>query len=983
MKAIEFIPQCPPELADIEITDLETRAQNTGPGHLFFAVKGYAADGHDYIDQALDNGAALVVAQRNPNNRDRVILVDDSRKAVAEISAAFFGHPSRDMVLVGITGTNGKTTTTYLLESIFTTAGHPTGVMGTINIRYPGHCSDNPITTPDALALQRALYQMKQAGVTHVAMEVSSHGLSMNRVDCLDFDAGIFTNLSQDHLDFHGDMESYYETKKSFFTQHLNRPGTPGIAVVNLDGGHGPELSQDLGRLSIPQIGVSHSLAADLQTRAIRDQITGITGKLIVQGTPVSLNTGLTGKFNLENILCAAGAAHALGFTPEQIRQGIKNCPTVPGRLERVPNPIHRHLFVDYAHTPDALDSILRTLTARAPRRVITVFGCGGDRDRTKRPPMGKIASQRSNIAIVTSDNPRTEDPDAIVQDILPGMEGQRLTPETAKSPDAPQGYLVEVDRRAALELAIEVSLPGDIIVAAGKGHEPYQITNPGTIHFDDKEELARAARKYAEKFTPIPWSAADLESALGSAPVLRGKGVEDEICFTGISTDSRTIESDQVFLALKGDAFDGHHFIPELMARGIKAFVVEEGFTNKPAAAEADCLFFETPDTLVALGQLGRFQRERADVKVLAITGSSGKTTTREMVQAVFSTHFETLATQGNYNNEIGVPQTLLKLSCAHEWAVIEMGMNHPGEMSRLSAIARPDMAMVTNTSGAHLEGLKTADNVAHAKAEIFESVRDKATAIIFRDDERYPILEAAAQSNSQVEQLLTFGDHDQADVRATRIEPGPGRTTRFQLEGCQDDFSCSIRSRAPFMVANALAAAASGMAADIPLQSIRDGLAEFEPVSGRMSLEILPNGTHILDDTYNANPASMTAGLKALALQADEAQGRAVAVLGDMLELGGASEELHAGIGRTAAQLKLTRIYLHGDAMEAAAQSAQDAGMAKEQIFHGSKEEIAEHLVRTLTPRDWVLFKGSRGMAMETVINTLKPQLTGKEDA
>ncbi|MCG8533026.1 MAG: UDP-N-acetylmuramoyl-L-alanyl-D-glutamate--2,6-diaminopimelate ligase, partial [Desulfovibrionales bacterium] len=398
---------CPAAFSDIEVNGLETRAQSIRPGFIFFAVKGYAADGHDYIDTALERGAALIIAEKNPDNHDKILVVDNSRKAVADMAAAYYGHPSKQMKLVGITGTNGKTTITYLLESIFTQAGHTCGVMGTINIRYPGHCTDAPTTTPDALAIQRTLYEMKEAGVTHVVMEVSSHGLAMHRVDGCDFDTCVFTNLSQDHLDFHGSMEDYYHCKKSLFTHHLPQGSIQGTAVVNLDGGHGKELALELAKIHCPMIRVSHSQEADLRASQVVDQITGLSATLKRPGELAPFCSELTGKFNLENILCAAGAGLALGFSLEQIAQGLHACPVIPGRLERVANTINRHLFVDYAHTPDALESILKTLVKRAPKRVITVFGCGGNRDKTKRAPMGKAACCYSDIAIVTSDNPR------------------------------------------------------------------------------------------------------------------------------------------------------------------------------------------------------------------------------------------------------------------------------------------------------------------------------------------------------------------------------------------------------------------------------------------------------------------------------------------------------------------------------------------------------------------------------------------------
>ena len=979
MKLSQLMDPCPADFSDIEIKGLETRAQNIQPGFIFFAVKGYAADGHDYIDTALEKGAALVIAEKNPDNHPKIMVVDNSRRAVADMAAAYFGHPSRQMTLVGITGTNGKTTITYLLESIFARAGHSCGVMGTINIRYPGHCADAPTTTPDALAIQKTLAEMKKAGVTHVVMEVSSHGLAMHRVDGCDFNAAVFTNLSQDHLDFHGSMDEYYHCKKSLFTHHLSLGSAQGTAVINMDGNHGKELADELAALSCPMVRVSHTQETDLSATQVEDKITGLSATFKRPGELHPFCSGLTGRFNLENILCAAGAASALGFNLEQIARGIEACPVIPGRLERVANTINRHLFVDYAHTPDALESILKTLVKRAPKRVISVFGCGGNRDKTKRPPMGKAACCYSDIAIVTSDNPRNETPDAIIQDILPGMESTnvpRLTPEQAKKQTGTKGYLVEVDRKKALDLAVAISRPGDIIVAAGKGHEPYQITNAGTIHFDDREELDRAAREFAQGFTPIPWRREDMETALGVTATSTGD-IPGDIRFSTIGTDSRTLETDQVFLALEGEKFDGHDFIPALIEKGIKAFVVKEGYIETARDLPRGLIFLETPNTLTALGDLGRYQRLRAGVKILAITGSNGKTSTRKMAQAIFGKAFETLATRGNLNNEIGVPLTLLRLSAAHEWAVIEMGMNHAGEMGRLSSIVLPDLALVTNTAAAHLEGLKTAENVAQAKGEIFEHSRPQAKALIFRDDPRYDILEACARSNEKINEIIGFGQGDQAHVKAKNITSQNG-WTHFTLQSPEGPLACALNSNAQFMVNNALGAAAAARMAGIKGEDIQAGLQDFTPVAGRMAVSTLANGAHLMDDTYNANPHSMGAGLETLAQSAKATSGRSIAVLGDMLELGENTDALHADMGKKAAGLNLDFLFLHGPHMEMAYTAALNQGMDLEQLFHGSKEDIAQKLLSLMAKEDWILIKGSRTMAMETIIQTLEKELT-----
>jgi murE/murF fusion protein len=611
---------------------------------------------------------------------------------------------------------------------------------------------------------------------------------------------------------------------------------------------------------------------------------------------------------------------------------------------------------------------------------------------------MGKIACQYSDVAIVTSDNPRQESPEAIVDDIIVGIRAdgiRELTPNTLVTDFETKGYVRQVDRRQALDLAIQISKPSDIIVAAGKGHETYQITRSGTAHFDDAEELVRACEKFETRFTPIEWCEKDLVQALAQDPAidtLNKSGQSNEpgqpVIFSRINTDSRTITPTQIFLALKGETFDGHNFIPDLVEKGIQGFVAEKGYLAalKPVLAEKiktkPVLFFEVTDTLNALGRLARYQRLRSHVKLIAITGSNGKTTTRKITQEIFKTRFHTLATQGNFNNEIGMPLTLLNLSWAHEWAVIEMGMNHPGEISRLAQIACPDIAIVTNTAGAHLEGLKTADNVARAKGEIFEHVQKNGHAILFADDKRRDILEACARKNKNIDEIIFFGSSPHKnletkitpDIGAEKIEIN-GQTTHFTIEDKNGRVCYSIGSPAPFMVTNALAAIAAARIAGISSQGIRTGLEAFTPVAGRMKIDQLPNGINFIDDTYNANPASMTQALNTLGLMAREK--KAFAILGDMLELGPDSDQLHRQIGHLAAEANLAHLYLFGEQTAHLMSGALERGFSKNSIFWGTKQEIGRLVMQQARKGDWILLKGSRGMAMETIISDMKNQV------
>ncbi|MCK5837577.1 MAG: UDP-N-acetylmuramoyl-L-alanyl-D-glutamate--2,6-diaminopimelate ligase, partial [Desulfobacula sp.] len=335
---------------DPDISAIASNSRNIRPGGLFIAIKGFMADGNDYIEQAFEKGAIAAIAETNPKNLDNIILVKNARQAMATVATNFYGHPSNGLTLVGITGTNGKTTTTWLLESIFKACGFSTGVIGTINIRYKDQTIDNPVTTPDSIDLQRTLYQMKKAGVTHVIMEVSSHGLDLNRVDGCRFDAGVFTNLTRDHLDYHKTLEAYYHCKKRFFTQFLGPNGKNNApAVLNMDDPKGKAL---LNELPYTTIGVSTKEKTDVFAEGVTDTIQGLSGPIYLPNGSFNLTSFLTGRFNLENILCAAGAAHALNIDLKSIKKGLENCHAIPGRLEKIKIPLDRHIFVDYAHTP-------------------------------------------------------------------------------------------------------------------------------------------------------------------------------------------------------------------------------------------------------------------------------------------------------------------------------------------------------------------------------------------------------------------------------------------------------------------------------------------------------------------------------------------------------------------------------------------------------------------------------------------------------
>lgn len=489
----------------VSISSLTCNSRTVQPGALFFALRGAQADGHRYIEQAAAAGATAVILEDAAFAPAGIpwARVADGRAAMGRMAALFNGDPTASKPLIGITGTNGKTTTTYLIEAILAAAGLPAAVLGTISYRFGATTIQASHTTPESTELQRAFRQLGEAGAEAFVMEVSSHALEQKRVDGCHFDVGIFSNLTRDHLDYHVTMESYLEAKSRLFTDLL-RPTHEKPrrrAAINMDDPYGKTIA---GRCACPVVTFGIQGQCDVRPTAVVSTVTGIHATMITPAGEFDFASRLLGRFNLSNILAATAAGVALDLPLPAIKQGIENHTTVPGRMERVENRHGVTCLVDYAHTGDALDNVLATLKEIATGRIITLFGCGGDRDNGKRPIMGRIAATMSDLAIVTSDNPRSEDPFSILEQIKAGIitpplsqgEGgviREYRPDELRDGFAEKGFTLLENRHEAIRLAISLARPGDIVLLAGKGHEDYQIVGTTRHHFDDREEAAAA----------------------------------------------------------------------------------------------------------------------------------------------------------------------------------------------------------------------------------------------------------------------------------------------------------------------------------------------------------------------------------------------------------------------------------------------------------------------------------------------------------
>ncbi|PYS82619.1 MAG: UDP-N-acetylmuramoyl-L-alanyl-D-glutamate--2,6-diaminopimelate ligase [Acidobacteria bacterium] len=463
------------------VFDVTHDSRQVAPGVVFVAVRGLNFDANRFVPQAVERGAVGIISeQERPEGLDcSWIKVADARRALALAAAEAQRHPSRELELVGITGTNGKTTTAYLVAAIAEAAGERSALISTVEYRVAGERTEALHTTPEASDVERLLRRAVESGCRVAVMEASSQALDLRRCDRLRFEVAAFTNLTRDHLDYHGTMESYFDAKRRLFDGSLGE--RPRVSVVNSDDEYGVRLSDELRREGQRVLLYGLNSAADVTAREVEYTMGGTRLRLVTPEGERGVASPLVGRPHVYNILCAAACAHALGVGLDATAEALETCAGAPGRFERVPHAGDFAVVVDYAHTDDALRNVLRTARDVTGGRVITVFGCGGDRDRTKRAPMGEAAASLSDVVIATSDNPRTEDPEAILRDIEPGLRA------------AGKPYLKIVERREAIRRAIEEARAGDIVVIAGKGHEDYQIVGTQKRHFDDREVALEA----------------------------------------------------------------------------------------------------------------------------------------------------------------------------------------------------------------------------------------------------------------------------------------------------------------------------------------------------------------------------------------------------------------------------------------------------------------------------------------------------------
>ncbi|MFB3844668.1 MAG: UDP-N-acetylmuramoyl-L-alanyl-D-glutamate--2,6-diaminopimelate ligase [Candidatus Cloacimonadaceae bacterium] len=921
-----------------------TDSRQLQKGDIFICIKGYQTDGHNFIAQAIERGASLIIQEDEFSHNFPAVRVKNSRKAAALLAKMYYSNPSGKFTLIGITGTNGKTTTSLLIRQALEQLGYKTGWIGTLGYQINSDMVLTNNTTPDILELNSIFTLMVEAECRYVVMEVSSHALALDRVYGVEFDLAIFTNLSREHLDFHGDMEQYFESKYLLFSYLIKNHG---IALINIDDPYGVIINE---RLIAQNYTLKYTISekqGDYILSAYKGTKDGSQFTIInPRRQKETYKTNLIGHFNVLNSALALIAVKTiLPDTEYSVLQKIAAALTpVKGRLEQVPNDQEIGIFVDYAHTPDALKNVLEALCELPHRRIITVFGAGGDRDKGKRPEMLKIVLNYSDAVIITDDNPRTEAPKQIIRDII---ERNELW----------QPWWIIRNRKAAIEAAINLAKKGDLVLIAGKGHETYQEIKGIRYHFDDAETVKQALETNeinSGNELALPIDSLLLEILYKSEFF---NSDETDRLYKHISTDSRTVGSESLYFALKGEKYDGMDYLDAVLKDPTNAAVIRFPSKNKINT-------IAYPDPQTAMGLLARKYLLMFSVCKIALTGSTGKTTTKEYLANIFSLRGSTLKTQENENNIIGLCKTIFRIKPQDETAILELGTNHPGEIAPMANICNPDIAIITNIGPSHLEFFRTEEAVYKEKAELF---RHGAKLIFFPgDDSRFEEFREKGKS---------VGFSENCDYRISKIKK-EGDSIKFNLNSS----SWTLPQKIPYFVSNAAFAVACAMEQGIKEDIIQEGLSKKLALPQRMEIIETPSGV-IIADCYNANPVSMKAAIDFWKEFQNEKNH--IAILGDMLELGEQAAVYHQVIGSKLTSVNCALLITVGSLAEYYAKgfskSASDTSFRHEH-YKSADDLIHSGRLDSLPLQSVILIKGSHAIRLESVVDYLTDKFNPK---
>ena len=856
----KLIKNIPFDKKKIAINGLAINSKKVQKGYIFFAIKGNNYNGEKFIKEAIKKGASVIVCSKSCKKFNKnifTIKTSNVRALLSEISSKFFYLKPRN--IIAVTGTNGKTSVADFFYQILNLNKVPVASIGTLGIKFKKKLIRSNLTSPDTILLHQALENIKKRGIDNTIIETSSHGLLQHRVDHLKFNTGIFTNFSQDHLDYHKSMRSYLNAKMLLFNKILSKRKTV------------------ISDKTLKEFALLKKISKKRQFRLI--DISSIVKKLNKKKNIKLKN------FQIKNLSMAIAAAKLCNLTQKKIFLSLDKIKDVDGRLELVKifsNNIK--VYVDFAHTPDALLKSITALKDSNNKNISIIFGCGGNRDTKKRPLMGKVASQNCKKIYITDDNPRNEKPEKIRDEIIKSIKNKNC-------------FNIK-NRALAIKTAILNAEPNEIILIAGKGHENQQIYKKKVISISDKKivkNLNYKRKKLSNKRLTF------LQNKEIVKEIKKNTKIKN---FHGLAIDSRLVKKNNLFITIKGKNQDGFNFIPSALKKGAKQIVSSKKlkiYKNKIIKVKNEEKF---------LNNYAKKKRERSMAKIFAVTGSAGKTSLKDLIKGLLQNYGDTISSPKSYNNHLGVPLSLSKLSIGHKYGIFEVGMSKPGEIKNLSRLIKPDIAIITNIGEAHIENFKNLKGIAEAKGEIINNISKNGTIILNKDDKYFNYLKKKAKLKNL--NIISFGLSKKSEVFPINFKNKTKNLYKIRVK----DQILKLKFK-NLNIYNVLSSLALLKELNLDLNKIVNFLKNYEPGEGRGRVYNVKRYRKIfklIDESYNANPLSVKTAINNFK-NIKKQNFKKYLFLGDMLELGKKSDTLHKSLSKVINNSDIDKVFIKGN--------------------------------------------------------------------
>ena len=897
----------PVNKGNIPLAGISSNSKKIKNNYIFFAIKGKKENGEKFIRDAIKKGASVIVCSTKCKFKDKDIFVikkKNVRNFLSEVASNFYRLKPKN--IIAVTGTNGKTSVADIFYQLFRLNNLPVASIGTLGIKYNNKILKTNLTSPDTISLHKNLNFLKKRGIDNVILEASSHGLDQQRLHHINFKSAVFTNFSQDHLDYHKNMKSYLNAKLILFRKILKKK-----SYVILD-------------KNTKQFKILKKISKKRKLKVVDINEEFFRIKNYLPTFP---------EFKIKNLAMAILASKICGLKKNLIYGKIDKIKDVDGRLECVkifPNRVK--VFVDYAHTPDALQKSLVSLKNEYKKNISIVFGCGGDRDKKKRSLMSKIANNYCNKLYVTDDNPRSEDPKKIRNQIL------KYIPQKKRYDIA--------NRSIAIKKSIKQAEPGEIILVAGKGHEETQIYKNKIYHISDKEIV----KKIFIKSKKIPKK--KLNNLENKYILQKTLGKSKSFYFSGLSIDSRTIRKDNLFLAIKGKKNNGNKFIRDAFRKGASCAVTDsnENKGNK---------IIKVKNSNIFLNSFAKLKRESSSANIIAITGSAGKTSLKNLLSQLLKKFGKTHFSPRSFNNHLGVPISLSNLNCSDKYGVFEVGMSKAGEIKNLTKLIQPHIGIITNIGEAHFENFRNKKGIAKAKSEIIENIRKGGTIILNRDDKFFKFLSKKAKLYKL--KIISFGKHKDSNVLLKKvINKNENLEIIVKIKNQILDFELG-----DINIHNVLACLATLSVLKIDIKKIKSKLKNLEASEGRgkkYRISRFKKKFKFIDESYNASPLSVkNAILRFKSIKKEKF--KKYLVLGDMLELGEKSKKFHEEISRVINNSDIDKVFVKG---KQTIFTYKQLNKNKRGNILQNIEDVDLNLSALISNNDYLMIKGSNATGL-----------------